>query len=775
MDQYTTKAIKAYLDRGWYLFPINLKTKSPCIKDNLNRASNDLEQTRKWASEFPACGWAVSLAKSGLVCVDVDTRKGGMEAWQEMIGEHNEPVTLKQKTGSDGLHYVFEADSGYGYTSKIRDGIDVKHNGYILLCPTKNLKTGKSYRWLSPFSTTKIEKMPTWVKELTARKQLKRPEPEQGVPFNIHADESWEYADGSIVIEKPSKQWIRKIIGEIVKHPFGRDQWFRFACALHSEYPAEDGFEMFLELSQGPSYEEGDEDKARVIWDSLDNEKDSRIKFPTFLYDCLDMGIKIEKPSLAEDKLLFADLIEVDAYRTDFKTVFNKQMAIVDYYNKRNFYYLGDGEHKTPVIKITDGGKGTFHVKSISTRGFMEAQAFCEYRYWDTNLAKPKVKVKPASRVWLESSCRGEVQKLTFRPSGRVKKGEFNLFSGFPCEEVGAEIEGGPDAILEMIERSLCGGDASKAGWLLDWMAHIIQKPEVKPTVVPVLIGRQGTGKGILADLILKRLLGDLYAVAESSKQLMSQFNLHLSNKLLTFIDEATWRGNKEEDGILKRLTGSPTLSVEEKFGLRYDIENYSRYLIASNNPEAVSVEAGNRRYVIIEAAEDLAGKSSFFGPIAEKIRHTDEMGKFMRFLRQRDIREFDPYSIPKGNTAGTQAKIASEGPVAEFLADLYYENPLQVWDIQEKGFDKKLMYHYFLEFCDRAKPYQKGFNETKFWMSVYRLSPGLPKSVRRQIGGVRKNYVCQNVDDFFENFRTNLEISKSDIFTASDFYLNRD
>ena len=152
--------LETYCKRGFYLFPVSGASKRPVFKDMLNRASNDIEELMGWAKEYPNCGWALSLAKSGLWAVDVDTRHGGLEIWQGLIATHGEIETLVQETGSKGLHYVFEHDGELKLKGKIRRGIDVKHNGYIILYPTVNA-AGNQYVWKAfkgGWSTTGDEK-----------------------------------------------------------------------------------------------------------------------------------------------------------------------------------------------------------------------------------------------------------------------------------------------------------------------------------------------------------------------------------------------------------------------------------------------------------------------------------------------------------------------------------------------------------------------------------------------------------------------------------------
>jgi putative DNA primase/helicase len=137
-----------YSKRGWRLVPCNPGQKTPLISDTLILASCDLGQILKWEDEFSEPNWGLYLAGSGLVAIDVDTRKGGMEHWLDLVSKNGEPETLKAQTGSGGFHYIFRAETNVQYHAKFRDGIDVKYNGYILVEPSIH-PNGQPYLWLN--------------------------------------------------------------------------------------------------------------------------------------------------------------------------------------------------------------------------------------------------------------------------------------------------------------------------------------------------------------------------------------------------------------------------------------------------------------------------------------------------------------------------------------------------------------------------------------------------------------------------------------------------
>ncbi len=75
--------------------------------------------------------------------LDIDVKDSGLSTWNELLKEHEEPYTVKVKTGSGGLHYYFKYNEKLKLTSSskvikinnINIGIDIKTNGGYVIIP----------------------------------------------------------------------------------------------------------------------------------------------------------------------------------------------------------------------------------------------------------------------------------------------------------------------------------------------------------------------------------------------------------------------------------------------------------------------------------------------------------------------------------------------------------------------------------------------------------------------------------------------------------------
>lgn len=745
--------LETYCSLGLYIFPVNGENKRPIFKDPLNKASCDIEQVKKWAKEFPHCGWALSLAKSKLFAVDIDLKHGGLDHWKELIESHGEIETWIQRSGSGGLHYLFKHDGKLKLKGKIRRGIDVKFNGYIILYPTIH-KSGDLYTWIS-FKSVKVAMPPKWI--VSRVEKRKKESVKSATNFGA--------------------SYLKKIVNELRNCELDYEQWVNAGMAIHSSLPTDEGFDLFLHLTHGASYKAGDEEQALSKWESFSNDNEEGITDRTLIYLLKEFKVPIPSPSFETDFRSFTEAqqerigLEAEKEKGWFyegnRTVTVHPDFLVSQFHKKGYAFLNGGGN-APILSLRVGSKGEKQLKTMTLSAFQLDTAPLFFKYYKVVSHNLRAVYIPASKVWLESRTRKTFDNIVFVPEDKAKETDLNLWGDIPCKRVAGDVSG----FLSFVKECLCGGNEVLFEWFMDWLAHLFQKPWEKATLVPVLIGDQGTGKGLLVDGFLRNMLGPYYNRIMTAQTLKERFNVEQSKKFLTFIDEATWRGDKVEDGILKSLTGSDTMAVEEKFGGRYTIENYSRYIIASNNPEAVAIERSNRRYVVIECSKLYAGNTAYFEPLWGGIRNGNLVGQVFNYLMNRNIEHFNPFLIPKNNFTGKVAKVASEGIVAQFWEELFFENPKELW-FQGEKLAKEATYREFIYFANNVKTYEKNLSRQYFWRKTKELIPSC--SWERRDAKSHARCVGMTVEGMVKQFCDTLKINPPDDLELLDYFLDEE
>jgi hypothetical protein len=124
---------------GFY-FPIQAGAKfPPLFKNNLNFASDKFDQWRAWARQWRGCNWGLSVAKSGLIVVDVDCKPGknGLASFLRADLEHGWPDTLTAGTPSGGFHLYYGQTNAVRFVTGREDifgpGSHVDATGYVLI------------------------------------------------------------------------------------------------------------------------------------------------------------------------------------------------------------------------------------------------------------------------------------------------------------------------------------------------------------------------------------------------------------------------------------------------------------------------------------------------------------------------------------------------------------------------------------------------------------------------------------------------------------------
>ena len=150
----------AYASLGWAVLPLHSIqpdgrcscNKQPCThsgkhprtKRGLQDATTDKATVRRWWTEWPHANIGLALKSAGLCAIDIDPRNGGSMDAVEVRGEV--PSTLVQKTGGGGQHLLFRLPANIKLPGILVPGVDIKHDGYIVLEPSNHVRGG-SYQF----------------------------------------------------------------------------------------------------------------------------------------------------------------------------------------------------------------------------------------------------------------------------------------------------------------------------------------------------------------------------------------------------------------------------------------------------------------------------------------------------------------------------------------------------------------------------------------------------------------------------------------------------
>lgn len=221
-------------------------------------------------------------------------------------------------------------------------------------------------------------------------------------------------------------------------------------------------------------------------------------------------------------------------------------------------------------------------------------------------------KYTPKTKLWLDHPRRHTVRGVVFRPGKDVPCDIYNMWQGFAVTPyAGADYAEKCRLYRRHVEDIICRNEPEIIRYLWAWCADMIQNPGGRiPGVAVAVTGKKGTGKGTFVQPLLN-IMGKRHGVQITDKErVLGRFNGIVGAKILCFLDEAFWAGNKGMEGTLKGLITESQMTFERKFMDPCTIDSYVRVIIASNEDFFVPATDGERRYLVLEASDKYAGKA---------------------------------------------------------------------------------------------------------------------------------------------------------------------
>ena len=177
--------------------------------------------------------------------------------------------------------------------------------------------------------------------------------------------------------------------------------------------------------------------------------------------------------------------------------------------------------------------------------------------------------------------------------------------------------------------------------WIINWLANFFQTL-VKSQCALVLIGEQGSGKGIFYNEIIKKLFGEDYCIQTGNTALKTNYKgALLKDKLFINFNEIATRNNTDIKNFLKALiTDKSAIEEEKQITMRESVELFGQILITSNDNFPIDIEEHDRRYSVFSTAMNIQ-KSNYFGygNYDNLLNHIeDELEDFAKFLKSYDV-----------------------------------------------------------------------------------------------------------------------------------------
>ena len=186
----------------------------------------------------------------------------------------------------------------------------------------------------------------------------------------------------------------------------------------------------------------------------------------------------------------------------------------------------------------------------------------------------------------------------------------YNLWTPFTME-LKNYYEEIPEAIdiFKQHVSILCNHEKEMVDYVIHWIAHAIQYPEEKSTMI-TFISSQGAGKNTLMKF-LKQMLGKekYFETTDPSRDVWGSFNGAIAEKYIVMLNELSALDLKNAEGKIKGLITDDTMTINQKGVPQYEVQSYHKFICSTNNKEAIKPSKDDRRNCLIECSDELCNE----------------------------------------------------------------------------------------------------------------------------------------------------------------------
>lgn len=241
----------------------------------------------------------------------------------------------------------------------------------------------------------------------------------------------------------------------------------------------------------------------------------------------------------------------------------------------------------------------------ITCSAFTE-HAFSNVWYYETrvdakgNSSRVKVQAAPA---WLKWEFRAECRGLDFRPGEEevTPEGRLNTWTGWGVPE---PAKGDISPWRDLLDH-LFANDPVSATWFEQWCAYPLQHPGAKLATAVLIWGIvHGSGKTLVGHTLM-RIYGERHSAEIHDSDLENLRNEWAENKQFVLADDIVAKGDRALMRKLMTMVTQKTVRLDPKYIPSYSVPDLINYYFTSNEPDALYLDEGDRRFFVHETHAD--------------------------------------------------------------------------------------------------------------------------------------------------------------------------
>lgn len=598
-----------YASQGLPVIPLNANEKKANDRTlYTGRCSARVSKVKQWfdPENGPYRGGNIAIGcgdyhgKGGIFAVDVDVKYDdkyemnpwGPEAWAAIVREHGSIGGPVSRTPSGGIHHItawqenlVPSQNRLGLAIDTRGGHAGKISSHIVVWPSE--VNGGAYRWEVD---GEVEEAPQWLVESMGVSWKARASGTGGGRGNEEMTET-------DVEQQVSLERVQQLLDALDPNDLDYSQWVKVGQAIHSQHQGRDALEIWDTWSQrGDKYVPGE---CHERWPGFSSH--GPVRMATLMYYVQTFG----EPSKVEPERGG----DADDFAMDWLEEYNRRYAIT---------LVGENVKVIRKEQVPDSIQVRYRTYAMD--------AFRTFMSNDVILVDDgKGNMKPVRKVdiWMGSPTRNTFDGMMMHPGkDKIVVDQFgyrflNTWAGFAVEP----IKGDWSLMKAHVLNSTCSGNQEYYEWLMDWMADMFQEPHDPKGCAVILGGKEGAGKGTLANAIA-HIFGTHASIFANSKHLTSNFNDLLMDSIFVFADEVIYAGNNETAQMLKALVTEKKATREAKYGAKEKVDQFVHLMMATNNDWKVAAGPDSRRWFILQVNSDVANEQEYFGALRRQMQN---------------------------------------------------------------------------------------------------------------------------------------------------------
>lgn len=575
--------------------------KHPRVSGGCKVATNNSDQIRRWWSRWPNANIGAATGEEyDVVVIDVDDKNNGLENFQKLKNKYPQEFspnhTRSHVTGGGGIHLIYS----YPYQIKVKNsqgkickGVDVRGDGGYVLLPSSNHYSGGKY---AKSYNGPIEELDCWFmdffKDEQNNKRSRRRKKKSSFNFSAESDQSAVFEN---IIE--DCEWLASCNSNACE--LGEEDWYYGLSIVARCKNSETLIHKFSEKHPDYSRDETIEKAAHAL----------SAAGPV---TCGTVASKLGHSSICQ----------------------------------RCKYY---DQITSPIVlglPINPLMKRYCYLKDQDAMYDLETMAmFTRTGFRAANLDRSK----NLAEKFLSSQLFVKADRRTYAPNEpKIIRRDLEVLLNIWMNP-GIELEEGDvSTLLDHI--SFLFPDPYEQETVLNFLAYVVQNEGSKISYALIIIGKQGTGKSFIGEM-MRLVLGSHNVACVETNELKSEFNSWMAGTSLVIIEELMAVGKKDIANKLKPLITQPSVRINEKNEKRYEIENCANFIIFTNHHDPINLESDDRRYCVLDSPAEPRG-DDYYKNLWNWMENN--LGIILHHLKTKDMSNFNP----KSHAPVTEAKL---------------------------------------------------------------------------------------------------------------------